>query len=84
MDMIYEQGYKQAMKDAVWEIMEWRELKIRAFRTTKTTDPDSSRRECQNTLNLLDTIITKLRKLSGEDPAHVFQDMRTWDKVDYP
>lgn len=76
--------YQKGLNDAVWEIREWRELVIHAFKTCPTTDPKSSRRECQNTLNLLDTIVSKLRKKAGENPAHVYQDMCTWEKVDYP
>jgi len=56
------QAHNNAIFDAIKEIEGWKNLEIKVFQEVATTNPVETKREHQNTLNLLNVIISKLKQ----------------------
>lgn len=65
---------------AIEELRAWRELKISVFNHIEYTNREDALRELKNTLNLLETIESKLRAVLGESPSDIFRTLIEYSK----
>lgn len=60
--MNYNEGFQDGLKSAIKEVQGWRDLLILSHKTCPYADPQNAQREHENTLRLLDVIMSKIGK----------------------
>lgn len=69
----YSEGFQDGLKSAIKEVQGWRDLQILSHKNCPYADPTNAQREHENTLRLLDVIMSKISKKesseTGSDPG---------------